>query len=80
MIAGEGFAGSALEANARGADVTRGSIYSNFAGRDGLMTAAVDSQGMRIDGEFGERLPLRAEPRLSPITCRPVLVPLHDAG
>jgi AcrR family transcriptional regulator len=63
VIAEEGFVGSSLEAIARRAGVTRGSIYSNFAGRDELMTAAVASQGMRLDREFGGRLPLRANLR-----------------
>jgi AcrR family transcriptional regulator len=63
VIAEEGFSGASLEAIARRAGVTRGSIYSNFAGRDGLMTAAVASQGMRLDRTFGEALPLGAQLR-----------------
>ncbi len=63
VIAEEGFAGASLEAIARRAGVTRGSIYSNFAGRDDLMTAAVASQGMRLDRDFNERLPLRTQLR-----------------
>lgn len=63
VIAEEGFAGASLENIAHRAGVTRGSIYSNFAGRDELMAAAVASQGMRLDRDFGEWLPLRAQLR-----------------
>jgi AcrR family transcriptional regulator len=63
VIAEAGFAGASLDAIARRAGVTRGSIYSNFAGRDALMTAAVASQGMRLNRDFGETLPLRAQLR-----------------
>ncbi|HZZ86734.1 MAG TPA: TetR/AcrR family transcriptional regulator [Caulobacteraceae bacterium] len=63
VISEQGFAGASLDAIARRAGVTRGSIYSNFAGRDELMTAAVASQGMRLDREFSERLPLKAQLR-----------------
>jgi AcrR family transcriptional regulator len=63
VIAEKGFAGASLEAIARRAGVTRGSIYSNFAGRDGLLTAAVASQGMRLSREFAERMPLKAQLR-----------------
>jgi len=63
VIAEEGFAGASLEAIARRAGVTRGSIYSNFAGRDELMMSAIASQGMRLDREFGERLALKAQMR-----------------
>jgi AcrR family transcriptional regulator len=58
VIGEAGFAGTSLEAIARRAGVTRGSIYSNFAGRDELMTAAVAAQGMRLDRSFAARLPL----------------------
>jgi AcrR family transcriptional regulator len=58
LIEEAGFAGASLEAIARRAGVTRGSIYSNFAGRDELMTAAVASQGMRLDRDFAACLPL----------------------
>jgi AcrR family transcriptional regulator len=61
VIAEGGFAGASLEAIARRAGVTRGSIYSNFAGRNALMTAALATQGMNLDREFGLELPLKAQ-------------------
>src|SRR5579871_2196079 len=63
VIEKEGFAGASLEAIARHAHVTRGSIYSNFAGRDDLLMAAVASQGMKLDRDFGGDLPLDAQLR-----------------
>jgi AcrR family transcriptional regulator len=63
VISQEGFAGASLEAIARRAGVTRGSIYSNFSGRDALMMAAIASQGMRLDRDFGESLTLRTQLR-----------------
>jgi len=63
VISEEGFAGASLDAIARRAGVTRGSIYSNFSGRDDLMMAAVASQGMRLDRDFAERQPLRTQLR-----------------
>src|SRR5277367_6382731 len=61
VIAEEGFAGASLEAIARRAGVTRGSIYSNFADRDELMTAAVISRGMTLDRDFSRVMPLQAQ-------------------
>lgn len=63
VIEEEGFARTSLEAIARRAGVTRGSIYSNFAGRDELLMAAVASQGMSLDRGFSEALPLPAQLR-----------------
>jgi AcrR family transcriptional regulator len=63
VISEKGFAGASLDAIANRAGVTRGSIYSNFAGRDDLMMAAVASRGMRLDRDFGESLPLKAQMR-----------------
>ena len=63
VIAETGFAGASLEAIARRAGVTRGSIYSNFAGRDELMMAAVASQGMTLDRDFSQPMPLGAQLR-----------------
>ena len=62
-IAAAGFDGASLEAIARRAGVTRGSIYSNFAGRDELMLAAVVSEGMQLDRDFSARMPLKAQLR-----------------
>ncbi len=58
-----GFAGASLEAIARRAGVTRGSIYSNFADRDELMMAAVASRGMTLDRDFSQPAPLEAQLR-----------------
>jgi AcrR family transcriptional regulator len=63
VIAEEGFAGASLEAIARRAGVTRGSIYSNFAGREALLMAAVAGQGMSLNRDFSEILPLSAQLR-----------------
>ena len=62
-IAEAGFAGASLEAIARRAGVTRGSIYSNFEGRDELMMAAVASRGMTLDRDFSQQMPLEAQLR-----------------
>lgn len=62
-IAEAGFAGASLEAIARRAGVTRGSIYSNFAGRDDLLMAAVAAQGMSLDRSFGRDLALKPQLR-----------------
>ncbi|HEY1427084.1 MAG TPA: TetR/AcrR family transcriptional regulator [Caulobacteraceae bacterium] len=63
VIAEAGFAGASLEAIARRAGVTRGSIYSNFAGRDELMLTAVGSHGMQLDRDFSAAMPLKAQLR-----------------
>ncbi len=63
IVADQGFAGASLEAIARRAGVTRGSIYSNFADRDELMIAAIASQGMALDRDFSRPMPLRAQLR-----------------
>jgi len=61
IVAEAGFAGASLEAIARRAGVTRGSIYSNFADRDALMIAAIASQGMSLDRDFSREMPLQAQ-------------------
>jgi AcrR family transcriptional regulator len=63
VIAESGFAGASLEAIARRAGVTRGSIYSNFAGRDELLMTAVASQGMSLDRDFTREATLDAQLR-----------------
>ena len=63
LIAEQGFDGASLEAIARRAGVTRGSIYSNFAGRDELMLTAVGAQGMRLERDFSAAMPLKAQLR-----------------
>ena len=63
LIREAGFGGASLEAIARRAGVTRGSIYSNFAGRDALMLAAVGTQGMQLERDFSAPMPLKAQLR-----------------
>jgi|SRR5579862_2470908 AcrR family transcriptional regulator len=63
VVSEAGFAGASLDAIARRAGVTRGSIYSNFEGRDELMTAAVLSRGMALDRDFSQPMPLDARLR-----------------
>jgi AcrR family transcriptional regulator len=63
IVAEDGFAGASLEAIARRAGLTRGSIYSNFADRDELMIAAVASQGMSLERDFSRTMPLEAQLR-----------------
>jgi AcrR family transcriptional regulator len=63
VIAEAGFASASLEAIAARAGVTRGSIYSNFAGRDALMLAAIGAQGMQLDRDFSRPMPLKAQLR-----------------
>jgi AcrR family transcriptional regulator len=63
LIREEGFAGASLEAIARRAGVTRGSIYSNFAGRDALMLAAISTEGMQLERDFSAPMPLKAQLR-----------------
>ena len=63
IIAERGFAGASLEAIARRAGVTRGSIYSNFEDRDALLMAAAISQGMTLDRDFSAKMPLQAQLR-----------------
>ena len=63
LIEEAGFDGASLEAIARRAGVTRGSIYSNFTGRDDLMLAAVGAQGMQLDRDFSAPMPLKAQLR-----------------
>lgn len=63
VIGERGFAGASLEAIARRAGVTRGSIYSNFQDRDALLVAAAISRGMTLDRDFSAQMPLGAQLR-----------------
>ncbi|HEY1751351.1 MAG TPA: TetR/AcrR family transcriptional regulator [Caulobacteraceae bacterium] len=63
VVEERGFAGASLEEIARRAGMSRGAIYSNFADRDELLTAAVASQGMTLDRDFSRPLPLKAQLR-----------------
>jgi AcrR family transcriptional regulator len=63
VLAERGFAGASLEAIARRAGVTRGSIYSNFADREQLLMAAISTRGMSLDRDFSEPMPLKDQLR-----------------
>lgn len=63
VVGEHGFTGASLEAIARRAGVTRGSIYSNFADRDELLMAAVASRGMKLDRDLSGEGPLRVRLR-----------------
>jgi AcrR family transcriptional regulator len=63
VIDERGFAGASLEAIAERAGVTRGAIYSNFAGREALLMEAAVSRGMRLERDFTAPLPLKAQLR-----------------
>jgi AcrR family transcriptional regulator len=63
VIDERGFAGASLEAIAERAGVTRGAIYSNFAGREALLMEAAVSRGMRLERDFARPLPLKAQLR-----------------
>jgi AcrR family transcriptional regulator len=63
IVTQDGFAGASLDAIARRAGVTRGSIYSNFTDREELIMAAVASQGMTLDRDFSRPMPLDAQLR-----------------
>jgi len=47
-----GFAAATLEAVARRAGMSRGAIYSNFASRSDLLTAAAGARGLKIDRDL----------------------------
>jgi AcrR family transcriptional regulator len=58
VVRERGFAGASLEAIARRAGMSRGAIYSNFAGRAELLMAAIGSQGMALSRDFSGSAPL----------------------
>ena len=62
-MAEKGFAAASLEEIARRAGMSRGAIYSNFADREALLTAAVTTQGMTLDRDFSRPLPLKQQLR-----------------
>jgi len=63
VVAEKGFAAASLEEIARRAGMSRGAIYSNFADREALFTAAVTTQGMTLDRDFSRPLPLKQQLR-----------------
>ena len=48
VVAEKGFAGASLDAIATRAGMSRGAIYSNFAGRGELLLAAMGSKGLTL--------------------------------
>ena len=48
VVAAKGFAGASLDEIAARAGMTRGAIYSNFAGRGELFLAAIGSKGLNL--------------------------------
>src|SRR4051794_26825171 len=58
-----GCSAASLEAVARRAGMTRGSIYSNFASRAELLLAAAAARGLKIDRDFSRPGPLKAQLR-----------------
>jgi AcrR family transcriptional regulator len=63
VVAEKGFAAASLEEIARRAGMSRGAIYSNFADREALLTAAVTTRGMTLDRDFSRPLPLAQQLR-----------------
>lgn len=59
----QGFAAATLDAVARRAGMTRGSIYSNFASRAELLLAAAATRGLKIDRDFSRPGTLKAQLR-----------------
>ena len=48
----KGYAGTSMDELCAGAGVTRGALYHNFGGKEGLLEAVV----RQIDDEIGERM------------------------
>jgi AcrR family transcriptional regulator len=49
VVADKGFAGASLDAIAARAGMTKGAIYSNFAGKGELMMAAMGAKGLSLN-------------------------------
>jgi len=52
VVAEKGFAGASLDAIASRAGMSRGAIYSNFAGRGELLLAAMGSKGLTLSPAY----------------------------
>jgi AcrR family transcriptional regulator len=63
VVTEKGFAAASLDEIARRAGMTRGAIYSNFAGRGELLLAAMGSKGLTLSPEPKPGEPLRAQLR-----------------
>jgi AcrR family transcriptional regulator len=59
VVEAKGFAGASLDAIAAKAGMTKGAIYSNFAGKAELMMAAMGARGLRLDAADHEGGTLR---------------------
>ncbi len=63
VVAEKGFAAASLDEIAARTGMTKGAIYSNFAGRGELLLAAIGSKGLTLDPVFTPGASLRAELR-----------------
>jgi AcrR family transcriptional regulator len=63
VVAVKGFAGASLDAIATRAGMTRGAIYSNFAGRGELLLAAMGAKGLTLSPVYAPGAPLRVQLR-----------------
>ena len=63
VVAEKGFAAASLEEIAKRAGMTRGAIYSNFAGRGELLLAAMGSKGLTLAPVHPADSSLRAQLR-----------------
>ncbi|HEX3363552.1 TetR/AcrR family transcriptional regulator [Phenylobacterium sp.] len=63
VVAVKGFAGASLDAIAARAGMTRGAIYSNFAGRGELLLAAMGAKGLTLSPVYTPGAPLRVQLR-----------------
>jgi AcrR family transcriptional regulator len=63
VVATKGFAAASLDEIAARAGMTRGAIYSNFAGRGELLLAAMKSKGLSLSPAYAPGAPLKAQLR-----------------
>ena len=63
VVAETGFAGASLDAIAARAGMTKGAIYSNFAGRGELLMAAMASKGLTLSPAYQPGAPLKVQLR-----------------
>jgi len=64
VIAERGFDRTSIEAVCRRAGLSRGSFYGNFASREDLFLAVMDSQWTPIEADFRPGAPLRTQLRI----------------
>lgn len=61
VVAAKGFAGASLDEIAARAGMTKGAIYSNFAGKAELLVAAMGSKGLTLSLSVSPDAPLREQ-------------------